>query len=306
MRQILPIEAGCRQISVPDRGQPGGDGLAALASLYAYPAAGPARRAWVRANMVASVDGAASLDGRSGGLSGRADRAVFAVLRSLADVIVVGASTARIERYQPVRTEEIWPELRAGRSPTPTVAVITRRMFGLDPDGPLLDAGPGQARTIIFTTEAAPQALRVAASARAEVIVAGRDLVSPEAVVSALAERGHRRVLTEGGPHLLEQLVTAGLLDELCLTVSPVLAAGQARRILAAPPDDPASGGATMTRAAGTAAPAWSAATGTATARARGPERPAPPVHPDPTGLRLAHLLADEDQLLCRYLRADN
>jgi riboflavin biosynthesis pyrimidine reductase len=277
---------------VPARGPAGQADLAAIAGLYAYPGNGPgAGRPWLRANMVASADGAASLDGRSGGLSGRADQAVFSVLRSLADVIVVGASTARLERYRPVQLAEAWPELREGRPPTPPIAVVTRRMVGIDPDGPLLAAGPGLARTIVLTTEAAPAALRSAAAARAEVIVAGPDLVSPVAIISELAGRGYRRVLTEGGPHLLEQVVEAGLLDELCLTVSPMLAGGWASRILA-PPGSAAQPG----RPAAAPLPA-----------ATGPPQAARPSGPSgPVSMHLAHVLEDRGVLLCRYLRADD
>jgi riboflavin biosynthesis pyrimidine reductase len=262
--------------------------------------------------MVASADGAASLDGRSGGLSGRADHAVFAVLRSLADVIVVGASTARLERYRPVQLAEAWPELREGRPPTPPIAVVTRRMFGLDPDGPLLAAGPGLARTIVLTTEAAPAALRSAASVRAEVIVAGPDMVSPAAIISELAGRGYRRVLTEGGPHLLGQMVEAGLLDELCLTVSPLLAGGWAGRILAPPGGAAQPGGATQP--GGAAQPGHPAAAprpaGAGPPQASGPSgQPGPPgpaAPPWPVSMRLAHVLEDRGELLCRYLRADD
>jgi riboflavin biosynthesis pyrimidine reductase len=295
VRQILPVAAAGREISVPARGPAGQADLAALAGLYAYPGGGRRPgRPWLRANMVASADGAASLDGRSGGLSGPADKAVFSVLRSLADVIVVGASTARVERYRPVRAEEAWPGLREGRPPTPPIAVVTRRMFGIEPDGPLLDAGPGQARTMVLTSEAAPAALRSAAAARAEVIVAGPDLVSPEAIITALAERGFRRVLIEGGPRLLAQFAAAGLLDELCLTVSPVLAGGQTGRILA-PLDgeSPAPPGGPSARPSPTAPPSPTA-------------QPGPPGQHGPAGLRLAHVLEDGGQLLCRYLLADD
>jgi riboflavin biosynthesis pyrimidine reductase len=274
VRQIYP--AGGREISEPVAGPAGQADLDAIAGLYPYPAAGAdATRPWVRANMVASADGAASLDGRSGGLSGDADHAVFSVLRSLADVILVGASTARIERYQPVRLDETWPLLRAGRPPTPPIAVLSRRMLGLEPDCPLFATAPGQARTIVLTTEAAPADLRSAAAKYAEVIVAGPELVEPTAIIGALAERGYRRVLTEGGPRLLEQIVAASLLDELCLTVSPVLAGGWAGRIVAAPP------------AGGT----------------RADNAPQLPGQLGSTGLWLAHVLEDRGHLLCRYLR---
>ena len=84
-----------------------------LAALYAYPAG-----SWLRANMVASADGAAMLTGLTAGLSSEADRRLFALLRTLADVIVVGAATVRAEKYKPVRQHELWPDLRPGRSPT--------------------------------------------------------------------------------------------------------------------------------------------------------------------------------------------
>jgi riboflavin biosynthesis pyrimidine reductase len=276
VRQIFPAAAG-QQLSEPTEGPAGPAALAALAAFYPYPEAGEqASRPWVRANMIASADGAATVAGRSGGLSGSADRAVFSVLRSLADVIVVGAGTARIEQYRPVQLAETWPSLRAGRPPTPPIAVVTRQMTGLDPDGPLLATASGLARTIVLTTEAAPADLRARAARVADVIVAGPDLVQPDAIISALAGRGYRRLLTEGGPRLLEQIVAAGLLDDLCLTVSPVLAGGWAGRIVAAPP----AGG---TRAGNAGLPGQLG----------------------PAGLRLAHVLEDSGHLLCRYLRAE-
>jgi riboflavin biosynthesis pyrimidine reductase len=267
---LLPVRLILPAGQDPEFGLPGpGDdeAAAALARLYRYPGPAPDQPAtgqpWIRANMVASADGAASLDGRSGGLSGPGDEAVFAVLRSLADVIVVGVTTARTERYQPVRPSEIWSGLRAGRAATPPIAVVTSRMTGLSPDDPLFAAGPGQARTIVLTTEQAPAGLRAAVAERAEVVVAGAASVAPAAVAGALAGRGQHRILVEGGPGLLAQFAAAGQLDELCLTISPVLAGGHAGRILAA--------------------------------SASGP--------PEAASLRLAHVLEDQGQLICRYLR---
>jgi len=255
VRKIFPADPAAPEI--------GPDGVTALAELYAYPAA-PADP-WLRANMIESIDGAGSLDGRSGGLSGDADRLVFAVLRSLADVILVGAGTARAEKYRPVREQEIWPKLRgAGQSPTPPIAVVTRQL-NLDLDGPLVSGAPGGARTILLTTEAAPADRIQAAAKHADVAVVGRDMVPPSAAVKELAARGYRNVLLEGGPMLLRQIADAGLLDELCLTFSPVLEGGTAGRILAPP-------------AAG--AGEWTAAR-----------------------LTLAHALEDDGSLLCRYLR---
>jgi riboflavin biosynthesis pyrimidine reductase len=271
MQQIFPAAAGAPLTGAIGPGSPG---LSALASLYAYPAgAGPVDadaggalpgRPWVRANMVASVDGAASLAGRSGGLSGAADRQLFSVLRSLADVILVGAATAQAEKYRAVTQEEAWPELRAGRTPTPPIAVITRRL-DLDPGSPLLTKAPADARTIVLTTEAAPAARRAEVARHADVAITGGEPLRLQAVIDALAERGHQRILLEGGPHLLGLTAAAGLLDELCLTVSPLLAGGQAGRILAGGQGDDV------------------------------PDAQA--------GLELAHVLADDGFLFCRYVR---
>jgi len=205
-----------------------------LARLYAYPAdpGGGAQPRTLRANMVMSADGAATLAGASAGLSSAADRHVFALNRSLADVILVGASTARIERYAPVRIRELWQHLRDGRTPTPPIAVITS-LRDLDPANPLIADAPAHARTIIITTEQAPPDARARMAAHADVVVAGDSQVDMKAAVGALTDRGHRHILAEGGPGFLAQLVAANQLDELCLTIGPLLAGPGAPRILA-------------------------------------------------------------------------
>jgi riboflavin biosynthesis pyrimidine reductase len=190
-----------------------------LTDLYRYPA-GPV----LRANMVTSADGASSLDGASAGLSSAADRHVFALLRTLADVILVGANTARVEGYQPVRIRELWQHLRSGRAPVPPIAVITSRA-DLDLSSPLF-ADPS---TIIITTSRA-------SVQRPNVIVAGSESVDLAAAIAALHERGHQHILTEGGPGILGQLITGGLLDELCLTIGPLLAGPGAGRIVTGSP----------------------------------------------------------------------
>jgi len=206
-----------------------------LPGLYAYPP-GP----WLRANMVSSADGAATAAGASKGLSSDTDRQVFALLRVLADVIVVGAATVATEHYKPARVPEPWRGLRSGRTPTPPIAVITARL-DLDPAGPLIADAPSDARTIVITTAASPPDIRAKLSRSADVIVAGEKSVDPKAAVAALAERGHHRLLVEGGPHLLGQFTEADLLDELCLTTGPLLAGPGAGRIVAGdgPAGDP-------------------------------------------------------------------
>lgn len=198
-----------------------------LAEIYAYP---NTDRVWVRANMVTSTDGAATIRGRSHDLSGDADRSLFALLRTLSDVILVGAGTARAERYSAVRPHELWPSLRDGAAVVPAIAVVTRRV-SLDLSSPLFTAALPGARTVIITTEQAPAELRAEAARNADVIVAGDDTADLAFALDELSKRGYHRVLAEGGPQLLGQLAAAELLDELCLTISPLVASGAAGRI---------------------------------------------------------------------------
>ncbi|GAA3128876.1 pyrimidine reductase family protein [Planomonospora alba] len=221
MRLIHPVP--------PSGPAPGDLDPAGLARLYAYPG-GP----WLRVNMVASADGGTWLAGLSGGLSGAGDRRVFGVLRGLCDVILAGAETVRSEGYGPARPRESWRALREGRPAAPAIAVLTRRLE-LDLDSPLFtEAEPG-ARTIVVTCEAAPADRRARAARHADVIVAGDGRVDLAAAVEALGERGLERVLCEGGARINGQLAAADLVDELCLTVSPMLVGGSAVRVLDGP-----------------------------------------------------------------------
>ncbi|GAA2792505.1 pyrimidine reductase family protein [Nonomuraea dietziae] len=194
---------------------------------YAY----PADRPWLRVNMVASADGGAWIKGLSGGLSSKGDRRIFGVLRGLSDVVLAGAATVRTEGYGPAKPRESWAPLREGRPAAPPVAVVTRRL-DLDLGSPLFTEAAPDARTIVITCEAAPKDRRTEAADRAEVIVAGDDRVELDLAAAALHERGLTRILCEGGPRLNGQLAAAGLIDELCLSVSPMLIAGGAARIL--------------------------------------------------------------------------
>jgi riboflavin biosynthesis pyrimidine reductase len=204
-------------------------GLLDLAKVYAYP-----RERWLRANMVTSADGAAYLDGRSGGLSSPDDMRIFGILRALADVILVGAGTARVEEYKPARRRPSLGELREGRPETATIALVTRTL-GLNLTSPLFTETPPDARTIVITCAASDAELRAQTAKVADVIVAGEETVDLSAALDALSERGLGRVLCEGGPHILGDLTAAGLLDELCLSFSPTLAGPGAGRIIAGP-----------------------------------------------------------------------
>jgi riboflavin biosynthesis pyrimidine reductase len=194
-------------------------------------------RPWVLANMVASADGAAHLDGRSGGLGGPADREVFGAIRGVADVIVAAAGTVRAEGYRPPRAPRaaVATGRRArGQAERPRLAVVTRRM-DLDPDLALF--GDPEQRPLVFTGSAADPARRTAIEAVADVVERTDDDggVDLAAMVGWLGEQGAQVVLTEGGPSLLGQLVARDLVDELCLTVAPLLVAGTAERIAHSP-----------------------------------------------------------------------
>lgn len=201
--------------------------LLGLADAYAYPA-----ERWLRANFVASADGAAYIDGRSAGLSSPDDMKVFGLLRVLADVVLVGAGTARVEEYKPARRRPALAALREGRPETATIALVTRTL-GLNLASPLFTDVPPDARTIVITCAASGAELRAEAAKVADVIVAGDETVDLAAAVGELGERGLGRVLCEGGPHLFTDLAAAGLVDELCLSLSPILAGPGASRIVA-------------------------------------------------------------------------
>jgi riboflavin-specific deaminase-like protein len=203
-----------------------------LVAAYEY----PADMRWVRANMVTSLDGAAQgSNGRSGTLSSPADKHVFAMLRALSDVILVGAATVRKERYGPDEPRAEFAAHRAsgGQRPTPPIAVVSGRLE-LDPDGPLF-SGVGEP-TIVFTTEHSPADRRAQLAQLADVRVVGEDRVDLRRALDVLAQRGLNRVLCEGGPFLLGQLVADGLLDDLCLTFAPLLRGGAGDRALNGPP----------------------------------------------------------------------
>ena len=204
----------------------------AILAAYAYPAADDGRP-FLRANMVISLDGAAQgPDGRSGTLSSPADRRVFAMLRGLADVILVGAGTARAEKYGRAESgpDVAADRLRRGQRPAPPIAVVSGRL-DLDPEGPLL-SGPGEPTIVVTHAGSSPERRR-ALSAVTDVLVFGERKVDLAAALGELATRGLTRVLCEGGPHLLTELVVSGLLDELCLTVSPIVRGGEALGALA-------------------------------------------------------------------------
>ncbi len=201
----------------------------ALATHYAYPDIGA-----VRANMVASVDGAISLDGRSQPISGDSDWFLFGLQRAIADVIVVGAGTARAEGYGPGRARPEFAALRerAGQPAAPTLALVTAS-GKLDPSA---DFFGGTSRAIVITCTTAPAEHIDPIRDVADVVVSGDESVDLGGALAALRERGMRRILTEGGPSLLGALTADDLIDEVVATISPSLVGGDARRMVVGAP----------------------------------------------------------------------
>ncbi|MDQ0686921.1 riboflavin biosynthesis pyrimidine reductase [Streptomyces sp. B4I13] len=248
MRRLFPVTdqtattgSGGGPLGAPGEGGDAAEdrewSLDELAEAYAYPQDRPgAPRPWLRANMVSTLDGAAQHDGRSQPISTAADMRIFGTLRGLADVVVVGAETVRLEGYRPARARAEFAARRAaaGQAPAPAVAVVTA---GLDLDFSLpLFTSPLVPTLILTGAAAAPDRVAAAEKAGVRVVIAGDGMgVEPARAVQALGALGHTRLLTEGGPRLLGQFVAAGALDELCLTVAPMLTAGDAQRIAGGP-----------------------------------------------------------------------
>jgi len=186
----------------------------------------------VRLNMIVSVDGGTSWNGLSGALGGPADKAIFTVVRCNADVILVASATMRNEEYGPaVLPAKIQDErLERGQTRVPPIAVVSRTCE-FDWSTPFFTAA--SERPIVFTVSSAPEANRSRAAEVADLIIAGEEDVDLDRAVRELGARGAKSVLAEGGPTLNGQLARAGLLDELCVTLSPLLASGDAKRIIA-------------------------------------------------------------------------
>jgi riboflavin biosynthesis pyrimidine reductase len=184
--------------------------------------AGADGRPRVVAAMIASADGRAAVAGTSAGLGHPADTALLRELRAAVDAILVGPGTLRAEGYANVLDDD-QRERRVARGldAEPIVATIARR--GNVPFEVPLFAEPG-ARIQVYTEAEAP-AFSVAAEVAVERLPPGE--ATPPAVLGHLArERGVRSVLCEGGPTLLRGLVAAGRLDDMLLTLAPLLAAG--------------------------------------------------------------------------------
>ncbi|MCW2132771.1 pyrimidine reductase family protein [Arthrobacter sp. VKM Ac-2550] len=185
---------------------------------------------WVRFNFVSSLDGAATYEGRSGALGNEVDQHVFSLLRRLADVIVIGAGTIRAEGYggELLSAESRQWRIEHGMPARPAFAVVSGSL-NLDPESELFVQAP--VRPLLLTTARADAGRRRALEEVADVVDAGDQRVEPVRIVEILTSRGLTQIHSEGGPTLLGSFEAAGLVDELCLTMSPILAGGTGKRV---------------------------------------------------------------------------
>jgi len=206
-----------------------------LPELYGYPP--ELNKVWLRANFIASLDGGATLSGKSGQLGGAGDRAVFNLLRELADVILVGAGTVRAEDYSGARLTIAQRQDRQarGQCEVPQLAIVTKS-GRLDREMPVFTRT--EVPPLVCTCAAVADQTRLGLAGLADVVECSDDdpaRVDEASVLAALADRGLYRVLTEGGPTLFGSFVERGMLDELCLTIAPSVVGGQGGRISAGP-----------------------------------------------------------------------
>lgn len=202
-----------------------------LCRLYDYPQKQPG--VWIRANFIVSVDGGATAGGVTSKLGGPGDLLIFNLLRGLADVILVGAGTVRIEGYAGAHLTVAQRQHRQdrGQSAVPQLAIISNA-GRLDPAMPVFTRT--EVPPLILTCAATAHETRSRLAGLAEVLDCSGDnphVVDAAVVATTLENRGLRQVLTEGGPTLLNSLSAREMLDELCLTLSPCLVGGQAGRI---------------------------------------------------------------------------
>lgn len=201
------------------------DGLAAV---YGVP---PGTSTWLRTNFAASLDGGITGgDGRSGSVNTAADHVVFELLRALSDVLLVGAGTLRNEGYEEQTVATRWAPLRAAQGLHPRLPVVAVSRQGAVPPT-LLGSTAGS--VLMATCEQAPKLAETREQLGPDnVLVHGPDAVDLASVRDDLAARGLARVICEGGPSLMAALLDAGLVDEVCLSVTPVVVGGDGPRML--------------------------------------------------------------------------
>ncbi|MGN9776577.1 pyrimidine reductase family protein [Micromonospora sp. H33] len=213
-----------------------------ISALWPEPSAGPlddaaiaarygrADHPHLRVNFVSSIDGAVAVDGYSAGLSGEPDKRVFGLLRMLCDGLVVAAGTLRHEGYRAVRLDERRRAWRRehGLAEYPTLVVVSGSL-DLDPAQAAFADAPVRPVVLTRAGAAAPPGLTDVA----DVVPCGDERVDLPAGLAELRRRGLDQLLSEGGPLLFGALTAADLVDEVCLTVAPLLAGPGPGRITA-------------------------------------------------------------------------
>lgn len=214
------------------RTEPGGEELDPVELQMNYPR-GRSDRPWVMANFVTTIDGAAVVDGGSTAINDEDDKAMFAAMRAVPDFILVGAGTIRAENYRPVTLDERRRQARldARLEQTPHL-VVTTRSLDLDPEARVF--GDPEQRVTVLTDEDAPDDRFAALSEVADVVRLRS--TGPEDILHYM--RMAKVVLCEGGPTLIGQFIAAGLIDEMALTVAPMLVAGSSPRMASGPASD--------------------------------------------------------------------
>ncbi len=191
-------------------------------------------RPWVFTNMVASLDGATAVGDVSGGLGTPADKLQFVALRSVADAIIVGAATVQAENYRPPQlTDQIRTDrVKRGQSELPLLVVVTSKL-SFDLNLPLFS--DSDYRPLVATSTQAPPDKLSTLEALADVIVSETPQVDLLSLIDQLGLRGHKTILSEGGPTLNNQLIENRLIDEWNLSISPLLIGGPSTRTAQGP-----------------------------------------------------------------------
>ncbi len=189
-----------------------------------------ADRPWVLANMISSVDGAVAIDGVSGGLGGPGDKAAFRAIRAVADVIIAASGTVIAENYRRPQTPPDIQEMRVarGQSPLPRIAIVSGSL-NISPDHRVFDP---EARPLVITHAKSPADRRDMLGTVADIISAGDTTVDLADALRQLKTLGAKTVLIEGGPTLNAAFVGEDLIDEFCLSFSPLLVGGNGPRVV--------------------------------------------------------------------------
>ncbi|MGH8871728.1 MAG: pyrimidine reductase family protein [Acidimicrobiia bacterium] len=216
------------------RTEPSGAPVDDLVGLYMGDERKAGGRPWVLVNFISSADGGTAIGGKSSGLGDEDDKAVFQALRAVPDIILVGSGTVEAENYRPVELDDERRERRlaAGLTEVPVLAIVSGRL-GFDPEARVF-SDPEHRPMVITGPKADPAKLAMLGDAADMVIL---EDVTPAAILGRLGAA--RVILCEGGPSLMGQFVADGLVDELDLTVAPVMIGGRSARIAHGDPAEP-------------------------------------------------------------------